>query len=242
MRYAEQIKGLRQRLKLSQQQFADKLQVSQGTVSRWEAGTQEPSKDIFQKMEQLGNFERSDLLKDLGIPFPPDEWGREINIKGQVCINKLVDSIEWTRDQWITMTISEVPAWEYLQISAYLISDGSNRTYTENSIVFVVPFDIDKIEPKPGDRLIFAEKHERSGRYEILLMEYSESFEDNHVMLRCGGMSMDFRSSLWEIVSAGGGGFREAGFIGLVVGGTIIEDVNRIAPQKRPSISMRSDE
>ena len=44
-----EIKRLRERLQLSQQEFAKRLNVTRRTVLRWEAGDSEPS-PIFQKM------------------------------------------------------------------------------------------------------------------------------------------------------------------------------------------------
>ena len=45
--------ALRQRLKMTQEQFAEKVGVHRITVWRWEAGEKEPSKFVARELERM---------------------------------------------------------------------------------------------------------------------------------------------------------------------------------------------
>ena len=47
------VKELRKKLKLTQAEFAGKMKVSEGTVSRWERGDQKPRPRHIRIMERL---------------------------------------------------------------------------------------------------------------------------------------------------------------------------------------------
>lgn len=49
----EEIKALRDSLKLTQSQFARKLKIDVITVSRWERGNQKPSTVAIRKLQRL---------------------------------------------------------------------------------------------------------------------------------------------------------------------------------------------
>ena len=49
----ERVKRLRQRLGLSQQQLAERLGVTLGSISRWELGKSGPIKPYLEKLEAL---------------------------------------------------------------------------------------------------------------------------------------------------------------------------------------------
>ena len=51
---AEEIKSLRDRLGLTQQDLAIKLETTPVTVSRWERGESKPSKLFVREMKKLG--------------------------------------------------------------------------------------------------------------------------------------------------------------------------------------------
>lgn len=53
MTYAEAIKKLRNKMLLTQTEFADLLGVKFGTVNRWEAGAFEPTMKTKRKLSRL---------------------------------------------------------------------------------------------------------------------------------------------------------------------------------------------
>lgn len=58
------IKEIRLQLGLSQAQFAEKLAVSQQTVSGWEKGAKTPRADKLIRIARLGSCTVDDLLKE----------------------------------------------------------------------------------------------------------------------------------------------------------------------------------
>ncbi|HHW94559.1 MAG TPA: helix-turn-helix transcriptional regulator [Mogibacterium sp.] len=68
----ENIKALRKKKGLTQEQLAGKLFVTRQTVSKWEKGDSVPNADIVSKMASVLDVSVSDLL-DLGIKDIPSE-------------------------------------------------------------------------------------------------------------------------------------------------------------------------
>ena len=50
MTFAEKLRGLRLRRKLSQKQLAELAETTQANITRWEAGLRIPPVDLFQKL------------------------------------------------------------------------------------------------------------------------------------------------------------------------------------------------
>lgn len=62
---SQNVKYLREKNKLSQEQFAKKLNVSHSSVSRWETEISEPSAKDIQNMRKLFNRKEDLLFTDL---------------------------------------------------------------------------------------------------------------------------------------------------------------------------------
>lgn len=75
------IRLLRKKLGLTQPEFADKLEVSQGTVSRWETGAA-PSHQSLVRMAELDGVSLDEFL--LGAVGRAGEQGPEIPVVGYV--------------------------------------------------------------------------------------------------------------------------------------------------------------
>jgi transcriptional regulator with XRE-family HTH domain len=231
--YSRRIRGLRSRLKLNQQQFAEKLSVSQATVSRWEKGQQIPSIDALTAMRALGTFEDGDLIDDVRLSFGGRTWGRSINLVGSIETSKLVDSIEWPIEDHIEITIPDIAAWRDFELKAFVVSDETKiSNYSRGSFVIVTPFELGKIEPKDSDIFVFAEKHERTGRYEVSLGEYNENEHAVGFTIGISTWIVQFSETFWDVVSQYGS-LEAVGFYGLVLGGFVMEDTDRLGPRKR---------
>lgn len=66
MNYQKLIKDLRERLILSQEDFAKLLDVSFSTVNRWETGKYEPTIKVKRKIIELCNNNNIDIEKYRG--------------------------------------------------------------------------------------------------------------------------------------------------------------------------------
>lgn len=62
MEFAENLKNIRKKIKLSQQELADKLDVAQSTVGMWESGRRTPKLDELDRMAKVLNVTVSRLI------------------------------------------------------------------------------------------------------------------------------------------------------------------------------------
>src|ERR1022692_367007 len=67
----EQIRGIRNRLRMSQQAFAAALGVSVATVNRWENGKAKPQKDRIDRIKALLHGESTEAEAQLSLPAMP---------------------------------------------------------------------------------------------------------------------------------------------------------------------------
>src|ERR1039457_2042859 len=67
----EQIRGIRNRLRMSQQAFAAALGVSFATVNRWENGKAKPQKDRIDRIKALLHGESTEAEAQLSLPAMP---------------------------------------------------------------------------------------------------------------------------------------------------------------------------
>jgi transcriptional regulator with XRE-family HTH domain len=69
---ADTIKDIRRRNYLNQTEFANKIGVTQGTVSQWEHGLTRPNSDQLRSISNVFNISIDDLLKGESLikPFP----------------------------------------------------------------------------------------------------------------------------------------------------------------------------
>lgn len=108
----DNIKELRQRRGLSQQDIADKLNVTRQTVSSWELNRTEPTMGSIEALAKLFNCKKSELIDGSDTPEPltidylinnPDlyaliEIGRKMD-KAQ--LKRMIAYFEYFRDHQI---------------------------------------------------------------------------------------------------------------------------------------------
>ena len=70
MRFAENVKQMRQRLFFSQEAFAKELNVNLTTVSRWETGKSKPNMSTMRQID-IVNIGLHFFLKDVRPMLPP---------------------------------------------------------------------------------------------------------------------------------------------------------------------------
>ena len=79
MSVGENIKNLRKKNNLMQQELAEKLNISHATVSSWEVGRTEPNMDMIEKMAKVFDCEKTELID--GKPSASDKKVIEIAVK-----------------------------------------------------------------------------------------------------------------------------------------------------------------
>lgn len=176
------IREVRKNLALTQGDFAQRLGVSQTTISRWESGAQEPDYDSLRKIGEAGGLDPNrfaynlDETHDLGSSI----LGRRVEIVGAIKENAWVDSIRWEASDRVETVFPMDVSNEY-RVEAYIISDNScDPTFPIKTIVFVALFDKEFI-PQSGDICLYAQRDERD-LVEITLKEY-RYFGDGTIIL-----------------------------------------------------------
>ena len=81
MKLAEKIFNERKRLGLSQEQFAEKMEVSRQAVSKWESGQSMPDLDKLVLMSQIFGVSTDYLLKDEGTDVSIETEFTETDVK-----------------------------------------------------------------------------------------------------------------------------------------------------------------
>ena len=66
MNIAENIKKFRLSMKMEQQDLADRLHISNKTVSSWECGRTEPKMGMIEAMAEIFGCSKTDLIDGLG--------------------------------------------------------------------------------------------------------------------------------------------------------------------------------
>lgn len=125
MNYNERIKQLRIEFGLSQAELASRLDVSKGTMSKYEAGSVEPSVDTFLKMATIFSVSLDYLLGSTDERFSRDDWewrySHSSNRFGEIMRRYRADS---------KITQSELA--QTLHISVDLYHDLEAGRYTPN--------------------------------------------------------------------------------------------------------------
>jgi transcriptional regulator with XRE-family HTH domain len=148
------IRDIRKRLGLTQAAFANLLETTQGTVSRWESGDQIPETHFLVKIGQLGG---SDLITHaLHAPtdriFGKPNWGRSVPVIGEIKWGYWSEKIEWDQQDQFIVQIPTVPDWPAIEMAGFVVKDDSaDNLYPEGSVVFAAAIPGTIWPPSPPD-------------------------------------------------------------------------------------------
>ena len=80
--FSKNLKNLRKRLGISQEQLAQRLGISDKTISSWEIGRTEPNMGMVQRIADMFSISTDELIKDdtAEIRLPKAEPVVELNI------------------------------------------------------------------------------------------------------------------------------------------------------------------
>jgi transcriptional regulator with XRE-family HTH domain len=161
------IREIRKRLGLTQAAFANLLETTQGTVSRWESGDQIPETHFLVKIGKLGGSDliggglgelrsrSSDLIG--GFAEGPDifakpNWGKPVPVVGEIHWGYWSDKIEWDQQDQFFIQIPTVPDWPAIEIAGFVVKDDSaDNLYPQGSVVFAAVIPGTVWPPSPPD-------------------------------------------------------------------------------------------
>lgn len=167
--YGKRIEGLRKARGWSQSVLAEKLQVEQPTVQRWEKEKREPTLAKLQDMAQLFGVSIGELLGDASIiPLGP-----RLFVKGAVQAGAWSEAAQWPEDEWQTFTgRCDVTADEQHRFGLMVRGDSMDEIYPPGTILECVSL-FGRAEATPGKRVIVA-RRDIEGRYETTCKELVE--------------------------------------------------------------------
>lgn len=165
------IKQLRDRAGMTQEELADKLGVARSTVTQWENGWSNPRMGMVQKLAGVFNVTSADIVSERSshIPFgsmpdgfirvsPTSAWV-PVQVKGRTHAGERMDEDESDYEvEFPVGVVSRHPGCFALKVEG----DCMNRRYPDGCLVLVDP----RMEPSNG-RAVVAE------------------FEDGRSVLRC---------------------------------------------------------
>ncbi len=96
MKFSEKLQNLRKENKLSQEQLADKLDVSRQSVSKWESVQTYPEMDKLLTLCKLFNITLDDLTND-------EVAYKEVKTKNKKTFNSLIDDVVYIIDKTYSM-------------------------------------------------------------------------------------------------------------------------------------------
>jgi transcriptional regulator with XRE-family HTH domain len=146
------IREIRKRLGLTQAEFANLIETTQGTVSRWESGDQVPETHFLVKIEQLGGpVLKTRLAEDSG-PFGNINWGKPVPVVGEIHWGYWSDKIGWDQQDQIFIHMPTVPDWPAIEFAGFVVKDDSaDNLYPQGSVVFAAVIPGTVWPPSPPD-------------------------------------------------------------------------------------------
>jgi transcriptional regulator with XRE-family HTH domain len=129
----ERIRRARKSLNLTQQEFAERLQVTQPTVHRWEKGFYDPDEGALQRLSQMTDLPPAYFRygeKALG-PEP-----RSVSVVGYVGAGAEINAVDW-HSRVGEIEAIEAPPGEILSTVAVIVrSDSLYPVYQDGDVIF----------------------------------------------------------------------------------------------------------
>ena len=225
------VKGIRQKLGLSQKQFAELIGVTQSAVSKWENGSQRPDLDSTLKMQGAAGLKEQMAQGQIEHRYQSPSWGISVRVIGAINESKWSRGYRWDSKNTFNINVPKRAAWEGHDLLGFLIQDDSAYpVYPRESIIVCSGFNLGKwLNPRTGDNIVVAERHPTDALVRVVVRQFALGRKGEHILNSYGSQSAEKKflttSQRLDILAAGG--FEAIGFIGVIVGGFIVEDPDR---------------
>lgn len=166
----KKIRELREKLGLSQVEFATRLDEDQSKISKWERGKQRPNADGAAKLAALAGQSVAEWwgvaplrATDINAPM--------VRVIGELRAGAWREAVEWPHDDQFTVPVPRDPAKPALPLQGFIVrGESMNRIYPDGTLVFVAATIPNGIKPKSGD-IVLVQRRNRDGLYEATLKE-----------------------------------------------------------------------
>lgn len=154
---------------MTQDQLAERMEVAQPTIQRWERGTREPNIAQLLQLASVLGVEAAQLID----PAVAAAIGPRLYVKGDVAAGVWRTALESPQDEWQSFTgRADVTASADHRFGLRVVGDSMNEIYPPGTIVECVST-FGHIEPEPGKRVI-AVRINHEGECEATVKELVE--------------------------------------------------------------------
>ena len=150
MGYLDRLADLRTRRGFTQEQLAEKMDVAQATVQRWESGKREPKFEQLHALADILGVTAGELLEgDTAAPVGP-----RLYVKGEVAAGVWRQAVEQPADEWETFYgRADVTADIEHRFGLRVVGDSMDQIYPPGTIVECVSL-FGRAEAAPGKRVV----------------------------------------------------------------------------------------
>lgn len=160
------IKALRREAGLTQIGLAEKLNIPQSTISKYERGANIPGSDIMGRLALALNVTPKDII---GVGIDGGAPGRRVSVIGALAAGEWAETIEWPYYEQFEVPLLAPDSLAGVPITAFRVEgDSMNKIYPNNSIVYVSPL---RGNPRSGD-VVVVMRSDAHGLTEGTLKEY----------------------------------------------------------------------
>jgi len=166
---ARKIQNIRRQLGLTQAEFADKLNVSQGSVSRWEKGSK-PEYDMTVRIAEVAGMDIRLLLS--GDSGPDVSQPPRLMVRGAVAAGVWREAVQWEEADWFPYMGGEhVSAPLDRRFGLRVEGDSMNLVYPQGTILDCVSTIGSSETIRSGQRVIVV-RTRVDGTHESTVKEY----------------------------------------------------------------------
>lgn len=167
---AKKIKNLRLSLGLNQTELADKLGVTQASVSRWEKGSMPDADKLTQLAEMAGESIKS-FIDEGTLPVPISTVLNRLWVRGSVAAGVFASAYEWPQDDWtLYYGGKHIEAPDGARYGLRVDGDSMNQVYPPGTILDCVAIE-HCADLESGQRVI-VERRRFDGEVEATVKEY----------------------------------------------------------------------
>jgi transcriptional regulator with XRE-family HTH domain len=173
------IRNLRRQLGLNQTELAERLKVTQASVSRWEKGSV-PDGPRLAQLADLAGVSIKDLISDPESGAEP-HLNRYL-VRGEVAAGVWTVAYEWAQDEWYPYfggAHIEVPEGSRFGLVAR--GESMDQIYPDGTILDCVRLDVFNGQIDSGQRVV-VERIRKDGEIEATVKEYMRA-DDGKVWL-----------------------------------------------------------
>ncbi len=168
---AVKIRQLRLVLGINQTELAERLGVTQASVSRWEKGSMPDTKHLVQ-LAELADTDVKTFIDELNIDAQPSSSLNRFEVRGVVAAGVWAEAYEWPQEDWLEYSGGEhyeAPVGTRYGLRVEGVS--MNMVYPAGTIVDCVQVEAFG-QLKSGNRVI-VERKRRDGDIEATVKEYT---------------------------------------------------------------------